>query len=156
DAITDDLTGEMSRLRKAWVIASASAFTYKGKQSDAAQIGRELKVRYALEGSVRRVGPLVQVNAQLIDTQNGASLWDKSFAYETGSLIDLQDNLLSRIATSLNDEVVKSTNRHEVGTLAADHNPLDERMRAMAASTGYPTAESSLETQQHAEAGLKA
>ena len=61
---------------------------------------------------------------------------------------------MGRIATSLNDEVIKSGVRHEVGTFAADHNPLDERMRAMAASIGYPTPESILETRQHAEAGL--
>jgi tetratricopeptide (TPR) repeat protein len=71
-------------------------------------------------------------------------------------LLDLQDKLMGRIATSLNDEVIKSGVRHEVGTLAADYNPLDERMRAMAAGVGYPTAAKSLETQQHAEAGLKA
>jgi len=156
DAITDDLTTELSRLRRAWVIASGTAFTYKDKPNDPRQIGRELRVRYALEGSVRRAGPLVQVNAQLIDTESGTNLWANSFAYETGSLVDLQDNLMGRIATSLNDEVTKAGVRHEVGTLAADHNPLDERMRAMAASTGYPTAEKSLELQQHAEAGLKA
>jgi len=119
-------------------------------------IGRELKVRYALQGSVRRTGPLVHVNAQLVDTESGTSLWANSFAYETSSLIDLQDKLMGRIATSLNDEVIKSGVRHEVGTLAADHNPLDERMRAMAASVGYPTPESILETRQHAEAGLMA
>jgi adenylate cyclase len=156
DAITDDLTTELSRLRRAWVIASGTAFTYKDKPSDPRQIGRELRVRYALEGSVRRTGPLVQVNAQLIDTESGINLWANSFAYETGSLLDLQDNMMTRIATSLNDEVLKSGVRHEVGTLAADHNPLDERMRAMAASTGFPTAEKSLETRQHAEAGLQA
>jgi class 3 adenylate cyclase/TolB-like protein/Tfp pilus assembly protein PilF len=156
DAITDDLTTELSRLRRAWVISSGTAFTYKDKPNDPRQIGRELRVRYALEGSVRRAGPLVQVNAQLIDTESGTNLWANSFAYETGSLLDLQDNLMGRIATSLNDEVIKEGVRHEVGTLAADHNPLDERMRAMAANTGYPTAEKSLETQRHAEAGLMA
>jgi adenylate cyclase len=155
DAITDDLTSELSRLRRAWVISSGTAFTYKDKPNDARQIGRELKVRYALEGSVRRAGPLVQVNAQLIDTQSGTSLWANSFAYESGSLLDLQDNLMGRIATSLNDEVTKPGVRHEIGTLAADHNPLDERMRAMAANN-IPTAEKSLETRQYAEAGLKA
>jgi TolB-like protein len=155
DAITDDLTTELSRLRRAWVIAAGTALTYKDKPNDPRQIGRELKVRYALEGSVRRAGPLVQVNAQLIDTESGTSLWANSFAYETGSLLDLQDNLMGRIATSLNDEVVKTGVRHEVGTLAADHNPLDERMRAVAANN-IPTAEKSLETRQHAEAGLKA
>ena len=156
DAITDDLTTELTRLRRAWVISAGTAFTYKDKPNDPREIGRELKVRYALEGSVRRAGPLVQVNAQLIDTESGTSLWANSFSYETSSLLDLQDNLMGRIATSLNDEVIKAGVRHEVGTLAADHNPLDERMRAMAASTGFPTPETALETRQHAEAGLMA
>ncbi len=107
DAITDELTTELSRLRRAWVIASGTAFTYKDKPNDARQIGRELHVRYALGGSVRRAGPIVQVNAQLVDTESGTNLWANSFAYETGSLLDLQDNLMGRIATSLNDEVIK-------------------------------------------------
>jgi class 3 adenylate cyclase/TolB-like protein/Flp pilus assembly protein TadD len=156
DAITDELTTELSQLRRAWVISSGTAFTYKDKPNDARQIGRELHVRYALGGSVRRAGPIVQVKAQLVDTESGTNLWANSFAYETSSLLDLQDNLMGQIATSLNDEVTRAGIRHEVGTLAADHNPLDERMRAMAASTGFPTAEKSLETRQHAEAGLKA
>jgi class 3 adenylate cyclase/TolB-like protein len=156
DAITDDLTTELSRLQRAWVIASGTAFTYKDKPNDPRQIGRELKVRYALEGSVRRAGPMVQVNAQLIDTESGTNLWANSFAYETSSLLDLQDQLMGRIATSLNDEVIKTGVRHEVGTFAADHNPLDERMRAMAASTAFPTPESALEVRHHAEAGLMA
>jgi TolB-like protein/Flp pilus assembly protein TadD len=156
DAITDELTTELSRLRRAWVIASGTAFTYKDKPNDARQIGRELNVRYALGGSVRRAGPIVQVNAQLIDTESGTNLWANSFAYETSSLFDLQDNLMGRIATSLNDEVTRAGIRHEVGTLAADHNPLDERMRAMAANIGYPTSETNLETRHHVEAGLKA
>lgn len=156
DAITDDLTTELSRLQRAWVIASGTAFTYKDRPNDPRQIGRELKVRYALEGSVHRAGPLVQVNAQLIDTESGANLWANSFAYETSSLVDLQDKLMGRIATSLNDEVIKSGVRHEVGTLAADNNPLDERMRAMAANTALMSPEKSAEIKQHAEAGLQA
>jgi adenylate cyclase len=155
DAITDDLTTELSRLQRAWVIAAGTAFTYKDKPSDPRQIGRELKVRYALQGSIRRAGTLVQVNAQLIDTESGTNLWANSFAYETSSLIDLQDKLMGRIATSLNDEVIKSGVRHEVGTFAADHNPLDERMRAMAASTALISPEKSVEIKQHAEAGLQ-
>ena len=156
DAITDDLTTELSRLRRAWVIASGTAFTYKDKPNDPRQIGGELHVRYALEGSVRREGPIVQVNAQLIDTESGTNLWANSFTYQTSSLLDLQDNLIGQIATSLKDEVSEASARHEVGTLAADHNPLDERMRAMASATGFPTAEKFLETRRHAEAGLQA
>jgi class 3 adenylate cyclase/TolB-like protein/tetratricopeptide (TPR) repeat protein len=156
DAITDDLTTELSRLGRAWVIASGTAFTYKDKPNDPRQIGRELNVRYALEGSVRRAGPMVQMNAQLIDTASGTNLWADSYTYETSSLTDLQDDIIGRIAGSLRYEVTQASARHEVGTLAGDHNPLDERMRAMAANTGYNTAEKSLETRQHAEAGLKA
>jgi adenylate cyclase len=156
DAITDDLTTELSRLRRAWVIASGTAFTYKGKPTDPRQIGRDLHVRYALEGSVKRAGLIVQVNAQLIDIDSGTNLWANGFVHETSSLFDLQDKLTGRIATSLNDEVTKAGVRHEVGTLAADHNPLDEWMRAMAASTGFPTAEKFLETRHDAEAGLQA
>jgi adenylate cyclase len=156
DAVTDDLTTELSRLQRAWVIGSGTAFTYKDKPNDIRQIGRELNVRYALEGSVRRTGPIVQVNAQLIDTESGTNLWANSYTYETGSLTDLHDDIMGRIASSLRYEVRQASVRHDVGTLAADHNPLDERMRAMAANTGYPTAEKFLETRQHAEAGLKA
>ncbi len=156
DALTDDLTNELTRLQRAWVIAASTAFTYKNKFRDAREIGRELKVRYALEGSVHRTGPLVQVNAQLIDTESGTNLWANSFAYETSSLLDLQDKLMGRIATSLNDEVIKPVVRHEIGTFAADHNPLDERMRAMAAGTAIPTPEATLETRKHSEAGLMA
>jgi class 3 adenylate cyclase/TolB-like protein len=156
DAVTDDLTTELSRLRRAWVVASGTAFTYKDKPNDPRQIGRELNVRYALEGSVRRTGPTVQVNAQLIDTESGTSLWANSYTYETSSLTDLQDNLMGRIASSLRYEVTQASVPHEIGTLAADYNPLDERMRAMAAYSSYPTAEKFLETRQHAEAGLKA
>ncbi|HLG83062.1 MAG TPA: tetratricopeptide repeat protein [Bradyrhizobium sp.] len=155
DAITDDLTTELSRLRRAWVIASATAFTYKGRPTDPRKVGRELKVRYALEGSVQRAGSRVRVSAQLTDTESGTNLWGNRFEHESSSLLDLQDNVLERIAASLNDQMVQGV-RHEVGTLAGDGNPLDERMRAMAASTGFSTPEKSLQTRQHAEAGLKA
>ena len=156
DAITDVLTTELARLRRAWVIASGTAFTYKNKTNDPRQIGRELNVRYALEGSVRRAGPVVRVNAQLIDTESGTNLWANSFAYETSSLLDLQENLLDRMASSLNDQVIKASVRHEVGTLAGDHNPLDEGMRAVAANTGHPTPKSFADTRDYARSGLKA
>jgi len=156
DAITDDLTTDLSRLRRSWVIASGTAFTYKGKTTDPRDVGRDLHVRYALEGTVKRVGSFVQVNAQLVDVENGTNIWSDRFRHETSSLLDLQEAMTGRIANSLNDEVAKASSRHEVGTLAADGNPLDREMRAMAAYTGYPTPEKSLETRRQAEAGLQA
>jgi adenylate cyclase len=155
DAVTDDVTTELSRLRRAWVIASATALTYKDKTIDVRQIGRETGVRYALQGSVKRAGPIVQVNAQLIDTESGTNLWADRFTHETTSLLDLQDSVIGRIASSLHDEVMKAGVPHEVGTLAADGNPVDERLRAMSASLGMPTPEKSLEVYRHAEAGLQ-
>ena len=155
DAVTDDVTTELSRLRRAWVIASATALTYKDKAIDVRQIGRETGVRYALQGSVKRAGPIVQVNAQLVDTESGINLWADRFTHETTSLLDLQDSVIGRIASSLHDEVVRAGVPHEVGTLAADGNPVDERLRAMSASLGIPTPEKSLEVYRHAEAGLR-
>ena len=79
DAITDDLTTDLSHLQDAFVIARGTAFTYKGKPIDAKQIGKDLGVRYVLEGSVRRVGENVEVNAQLISTETGAHVWADRF-----------------------------------------------------------------------------
>ena len=74
DGITDDLTTDLSHLGGSFVIARNTAFTYKGKPVDAKEIGRELGVRYLLEGSVRRLGEKVEVNAQLISAETGAQV----------------------------------------------------------------------------------
>jgi TolB-like protein len=74
DGITDDLTTDLSRLAGMFVIARNTAFTYEDKPIDAKQIGRELGVRYVLEGSVRRSGNQIRVNAQLVDAESGAHL----------------------------------------------------------------------------------
>jgi len=79
DGITDDLTSDLSRISGSFVIARTTAFTYKGKPLDVKQIGRELGVHYVLEGSVRRTGDQVRVNAQLIDAESGAHLWADQF-----------------------------------------------------------------------------
>src|SRR5215831_5791696 len=79
DGITEDLTTDLSRISDSFVIAPDTAFTFKGKTADAKQIGHELGVRYALEGSVRRDGDKVRVNAQLIDAETGAHVWADRF-----------------------------------------------------------------------------
>ena len=156
DAITEELTTELSRLRRAWVISSTMALTYKDKTIDVRQIGREIGVRYALQGSVRRTGPVVHVNTQLIDTENGIDLWGDRFVYETTSLYDLQDTVITHIAGSLHDEVMRADIRHEVGTLAADGNPLDQRLRTMSAKMGILTPDKLRHALFHAEDGLRA
>jgi TolB-like protein/class 3 adenylate cyclase len=108
DGITEDLTTDLSHLQDAFVIARGTAFTYKGKPVDAKQIGKDLGVRYQLEGSVRRVGENVEVNAQLISTETGAHVWADRFDGDRSKLGELQVEFVSRLANSLGVELVKA------------------------------------------------
>jgi adenylate cyclase len=108
DGITDDLTTDLSRIPASFVIARNTAFTYKGKPVDAKQIGRELGVRYVLEGSVRRDGESVEVNAQLISTETGAHVWADRFESERSKLGKLQFEIVARLAHSLGIELIRA------------------------------------------------
>jgi adenylate cyclase len=88
DGITDDLTTDLSRISGSFVIARNTAFTYKGKPVDVKQLGRELAVRYIIEGSVRRGADQVLVNVQLIDAETGAHLWADRFETDRQNLVD--------------------------------------------------------------------
>jgi adenylate cyclase len=105
DGITEDLTTDLSRISHMFVISRNTAFTYKNKPVDAKQIGRELGVRYLLEGSVQRSGSRVRVTAQLIDAETDAHLWAERFDGDTGDLFALQNEITSRIAVALNLEL---------------------------------------------------
>jgi TolB-like protein/class 3 adenylate cyclase/Flp pilus assembly protein TadD len=106
DGITEDLTTDLSRLADMLVISRNTAFTYQGKRVDTKQVGRELCVRYVLEGSVRRSGNHVRVNAQLIDAETDAHLWAERFDGDTSDLFALQDEITGRIAFALNLELI--------------------------------------------------
>ena len=94
DGVTENLTTELSRLHNSFVIARNTAFTFKGKALDAKAIGKELGVRYVLEGSVQRDGARVRVNAQLIDAESGAHLWADRFDEDVADLFKLQDEVV--------------------------------------------------------------
>jgi TolB-like protein/tetratricopeptide (TPR) repeat protein len=106
DGLTDDLTTDLSRIANSFVISRNTAFTYRNKSIDTKQIGRELGVRYVLEGSVRRLGNQVRVNTQLIDAETDAHLWAERFNGDTSDLFGLQDEITSRIANSLGVELI--------------------------------------------------
>jgi TolB-like protein/class 3 adenylate cyclase/Flp pilus assembly protein TadD len=108
DGITDNLTTDLSRIRDSFVIASTTAFTYKGKAIDAKEIGKELDVRYVLEGSVQRDQNRVRVNAQLIDAVTGAHLWAERFEEDISDLFKLQDQMVARLANTLGHELIKA------------------------------------------------
>ena len=105
DGITESLTTDLSRIRGAVVIARNTAFTYKGKPLDVKTIGRELNVRYVIEGSVQRGGNRMRVNVQLIDTESGSHLWAERFDKPLADLFDMQDEIVARLASALNTEL---------------------------------------------------
>jgi adenylate cyclase len=107
DAITEDLTTDLSCTPGMFVISRHTAFTYQGKRVATRQIGRELGVRYVLEGSVRRSGNRIRVNAQLIDAETDAHLWAERFERDAGDLFALQDEIASRIAATLGPQLVR-------------------------------------------------
>jgi adenylate cyclase len=111
DGITDDLTTDLSRISGSFVIARNTAFTYKGKPIDTKQIGRELGVRYVLEGSIRRTGDQVRVNAQLIDADSGAHLWADRFDTDRANLPEAQSQITGRLAWTLNIALLSDASR---------------------------------------------
>jgi TolB-like protein/class 3 adenylate cyclase len=102
DGVTESLTTDLSRIRHAVVIGRNTAFTYKGKHVDLKQIGRELNVRYVLEGSVQRGGNRMRLNVQLFDAETGNHLWAERFDKPLADLFDMQDEIVARLAGSLN------------------------------------------------------
>src|SRR6202034_4038806 len=98
DGVTESLMTDLSRIRGSFVIGRNTAFTYRGKAVDLKQIGRELNVRYVLEGSVQRGAGRMRVNVQLIDAETGNHLWAERFDKPLADLFDMQDEIVARLA----------------------------------------------------------
>jgi TolB-like protein len=111
DGVTESLTTDLSRIRGAYVVARNTAFTFKGKPFDVKTIGRELNVRYVLEGSVQRGGNRMRVNVQLIDAETGNHLWAERFDKPLADLFDMQDEIVARLANTLNAQLVAAEAR---------------------------------------------
>ena len=106
DGVTESLTTDLSRISGSFVIGRHTAFTYKGKAVDLKKIGRELNIRYVLEGSVQRSGSRVRVNVQLVDAQTGTHLWADRFDKPVADLFDIQDEIVSRLAITLHGQLI--------------------------------------------------
>jgi adenylate cyclase len=130
DGITENLTTDLSRIHDSFVIARNTAFAYKGKPIDAREIGKELGVRYVLEGSVQRDQNRVRVNAQLIDTESGAHLWAERFEEDMADLFKLQDQIVARLANTLNSALIKA--EAAKGARATNPDANDLVMRGLA------------------------
>ena len=108
DGISEDLTMALSRFGWLFVIARNSAFTYKGKAVDVRQVGRELGVRYVLEGSVRRAGDRVRVSAQLVDAVADGCVWAEQFDRKMLDIFELQDEIVASIAATVAPEITSA------------------------------------------------
>lgn len=120
DGVTESLTTDLSRIRGSFVIGRHTAFTYKGKAVDLKQVGRELKVRYVLEGSVQRGGARLRVNVQLVDAETGAHLWADRFDKPIADLFEMQDEIVSRLANALNAQLIEEEARRSQRSLHPD------------------------------------
>ena len=115
DGLADDLTTDLSRNPEIFVLARNTAFTYKGQSVDVRQLGRELGVRYFLEGSVYPAGDQVRMNVQLADAENGTLVWADRFANDRSHSAGDQDELLGRLAATLEMELVRAATRQTYG-----------------------------------------
>jgi TolB-like protein/class 3 adenylate cyclase len=129
DGITESLTTDLSRLSGAFVIARNTAFTFRGKNVDAREIGKELGVRYVLEGSVQRDATRMRVNVQLIDAETGNHLWADRFDKPLADLFEMQDEIVARLANQLGTELISAEARR--GQQAANPDSMDLYFQGM-------------------------
>ena len=122
DGVTESLTTDLSQMSGMLVIGRNTAFSYKSKQVDLKQIGRELNVRYVLEGSVQRSASRMRVNVQLIDAESGNHLWADRFDKPVTDLFDMQDEIVARLANALNAQLIIAEARR------AERNPSPDSM----------------------------
>jgi TolB-like protein len=130
DGVTESLTTDLSRIRGLFVIARNSAFSYKGKSIDVRQAGRELNVRYVLEGSVQRSGNRLRVNVQLVDAETANHLWAERFDKPVADLFDMQDEIVSRLANALSSQLIEAEARRAERSLHPNSMDLNFQGRA--------------------------
>jgi TolB-like protein len=111
DGLTESLTTDLSRINGSLVIARNTAFTFKGKSVDVKALGRELNVRYALEGSVQPSGNRLRVNVQLIDATTGNHLWAERFDKPVADQFEMQDEIVARLANALGAQLIAAEAR---------------------------------------------
>jgi len=137
DGITDDLTTDLSRISGSFVIARNTALTYKGQSVDVKQLGCELGVRYVLEGSIRWAGDLARVNVQLTDAESGAHLWADRFDTDRGGLPAAQDEIIGRLARTLNIKLMEVASHRIEQATARKPASNDLLIRGLATFYGY-------------------
>jgi TolB-like protein/Flp pilus assembly protein TadD len=154
DGITESLTTDLSRIPDAFVIARATAFSYKDKAVDLRQLGRELGVRYILEGSIQGGPDRVRFNAQLLDAESGAHIWAERFDKPRTDLLDMQDEVTSRLARMVGVELVAAESRR-AQRRPGSGDATDLAMRGRAVLNEDVSAEAARKARQFFEDALR-
>jgi len=131
DAVAEGLTTALSRFDWLFVAARNAAFTYKGSAIDIRRVGRELAVRYVLEGSVRKIGRKVRVNIQLVDSETLGHVWADQIDREMDDLFELQDDVVSRIASTVAPEIIQAEIARTSRKTRESFGPWDHYLRAI-------------------------
>jgi TolB-like protein len=145
DVLTEELTTRVSRLPGSFVVSRTTAFTYRDKAIDVKQIGKELNVRYALEGSAQQSGSQFRVNAQLIDTATGAQVWANQFDADRADLLQMQDSIVTRVGRSLQIELSAIESGRVARAKANDPDADDLAMQCEAAVLRFGSARALIE-----------
>ena len=148
DGVVEEITTALSRFKTVFVIARNSSFTYKGKAADVKQIGRELGVRYVLEGSVRKAANRVRITAQLIDAASGVHLWADRFDGAIEDIFDLQDQVTTSVVGAITPTVEQAEIGRAVLKPTESLDAYDHYMRGLASQYQW-TSEATNEALRH-------
>jgi TolB-like protein/class 3 adenylate cyclase len=155
DGITESLTTDLSHIGGAFVIACGTAFTYKGRSIEARQIGRELGVRYVMRGSVQSGRERVRINAQIVDAETGAQMWAERFDKPRAGLLNMQDEITSRLARALGVELIAAEGRRAERERPGNMDAADLCLRAQAIRNRPFSADRMREARSLFEAALR-
>jgi TolB-like protein/tetratricopeptide (TPR) repeat protein len=152
DGITETLTTDLSRSSGVFVISRSTAFAYKGKPLDTRQIGRELGVRYVLEGSVQNAGDRMRINAQLVDTESGSHLWAERFDKKCA---DMQDEVTTRLTRNIHIQLIAAESERATREHPDRLDAIDHTLRGRAAWNQHLSLDAARRTRHFFEAALR-
>jgi adenylate cyclase len=155
EGMTEDLTTDLSRIPGSFVIAPSTAFSYRGKPTDVRQIGRELSVRYVLQGSVRRNLDSLRINAQLVEAATASQLWAERFDGQIAQLAKVQDQVTQRIAGALNVALIDAESQRALRERPNNPDAVDLTMRGLALLNKPPSRESMQRARELFEEALR-
>jgi TolB-like protein len=155
DGLTETLTTDLSRRSGLHVISRNTAESYKGKSVDTRQIGRELGVRFVLEGSIQSAGDRIRINAQLIDAETGAHLWAERFDKPCADLLDMQDEVTARLVRAIHVELVAAESRRAARQHPDSLDSVDHTLHGWAAWNQHLSLEATRKAGRYFEEALR-